>query len=119
MVVGAVVCLSLLHRWQLSRLATALLKHAHVRENEEKWLEAAAYYDRYLGIHPTDVATRCQLANVYSKVASTPSNLAHAIELHYRAIAAIPSEAEVIKLRSTLAQLLIESRRFLEAEREA
>src|SRR6188768_2728255 len=97
---GAAVVLAgglyLLHGWQLSRLASGLLAIAQKREEQEKWHEAAAYFDRYLRVHRMDAGSRARLAEVYAKGAASPEERTRAVELHYRALAADPAADEAV-----------------------
>jgi tetratricopeptide (TPR) repeat protein len=119
---GAVILASSLfglHHWQLWRLSRGLVVVAEEREQQEKWHEAAAYFDRYLRVHPRAVDVRGRLATAYAKGASTSAERTRAIELHYRALAGEPGKDDGVRLRAGLARLLVEAGRLVEAEREA
>jgi tetratricopeptide (TPR) repeat protein len=109
----------LFHAWQLSRLSRALLSLAEDRKKVDRWMEAAAFLDRYLQVCPQDAAARSELATVYAKAAVTPSQKKRAIALHRRALAAGPEQRDADRLRARLADLLLATGRFLEAEQEA
>lgn len=107
-----------LHAWQVSRTAGIFLAYADQQERSSQWLQAAGYIDRYLALCPKDAAARVRLAEVFAKGAVSPAQKRRAVDLCYRAIASGAKEKEH-RLRLRLAELLLESGRFKEAEREA
>lgn len=107
------------HAWQLSRLSDGLLRHAEREEERQDFLQAANFLDRFLRIHPQNSAVRGQLAETFAKGATTPAQKRRAVQLHYQALAAEPLKPDANRLRSGLAALLVESGRYLEAEKEA
>ena len=106
------------HSWQLSKTAQSLLTHAVTQEEQQEWLKAAEYLDRYLRIEPGDQEARVKLATDYAKGAQTPEQKLRAVDLHYKALS-IGGLKEERMLRERLAELLLETGRLLEAENEA
>jgi len=104
--------------FQLRRIATSLLTRAESFEQEGDWSQAADYTHRYLQVRPDDVAARIQLAQRFDRSASAAHQKTRAKELYYAALGVAP-EAQRLGLRLRLAQLLLETGRFVEAEAEA
>jgi tetratricopeptide (TPR) repeat protein len=107
-------------QWQLARTANWLLKLADAEEQRTDWARASQMLDRYLRLRPEDNQARGRLAADFARGVKS-SSLADknvAVELYYRALAAgsMPEESQ---LRSGLADLLIETGRYKEAESEA
>lgn len=115
---SAVAGVWLVREWQLGRLSNTLLVHARKEEGDKNWLEAAEHLDRYLRIQPRNKSVRVQLAMDYAKGATTLEEKRRAVALHYRALASELGE-EAGELRVSLAELLLETGRLLEAEGEA
>jgi tetratricopeptide (TPR) repeat protein len=107
-----------LHAWQVTRTAGVFLVRAAAEEKESNWLKAASYIDRYLSIRPKDDAARVRLALDFGKAAQTPAQKRRAIDLCFRAVVAGAADQEA-DVRLRLSELLLESQRFIEADRES
>jgi cellulose synthase operon protein C len=110
-----------LHGYQLTRTADQLLTVVEARERDEEWRKAAEYLDRYLHLRPADAEARGRMALNFGRYANTaPSWMPkqQAINLHYRALAT-GNVKQAKELRLGLMQLLLDNRRFGEAEKEA
>jgi len=105
-------------QWQLTRLARTFLDRAQVAEARADWFTAAEDLDRYLHFEPGHSAIRWKLAEVFSKGANTLDEKRRAVTLHYRALSA-SADGDTIALRVRLAELLLQTKRFQEAEGEA
>jgi tetratricopeptide (TPR) repeat protein len=105
-------------QWQLSRLSRSFLAQSLVAEQAGNWLAAADDLDRYLRLAPHDQAARVRLAFTYAKGATTLAAKQRAVALHYRALGS-QAAGKDDSLRLGLAELLLETGRLLEAEREA
>jgi len=116
------VALLMLHAWQLKRTANGLLALAETQEKTSDWFKAAEYLDRYLRLRPNDVRAHVRLALTYGRGAALPEALlqqkVRATELHYRALGTGAAEQEAT-LRTRLAELLLDTGRFMAAEQEA
>lgn len=110
--------LYLLHAWQVGRVAQALLAHATRFRQQEEWLKAAEFLDRYLHLAPEDAAARQDLALTYARTVRNPRDRERAISLHYRALATGRQEGAG-QLRQSLGELLLQNGRFVEAEKES
>ncbi len=106
------------HSFQLRRIATALMARADALAQDSDWRAAADYVFRYLQIRPDDAQARIRLARHFDKSATDPVRRQRAIDLYYQAIGVAPDE-ELAGLRRRVSELLLESGRFTEAEREA
>lgn len=115
--------------WQVGRTAVALLHRADQLEAEEKWFDAADNIQHYLLLVPNADEQRVRLALMHEKGLDDFKKKEHdfrreheirnrAIGLFYRAIGTGLTEEESL-LRRKLAHLLIESRRYSEAQSEA
>ncbi|HUE70462.1 MAG TPA: tetratricopeptide repeat protein [Pirellulaceae bacterium] len=107
-----------LHAWQVTRTAGFFLVRATAEEKESNWLKAAGYIDRYLSIRPKDNAARVRLALDFGKGAETFAQKSRAIDLCFRAVVAGAADQEA-DVRLRLCELLLESGRFIEADRES
>ncbi len=104
-------------QWQLSRLSQSLLDRARASEQREQWRAAAEDLDRYLRFQPQQPAVRCRLAALFARSATTLEEKQQAVALHYRALASQTEDDR--SLRASLAELLLDTGRLLEAESEA
>ena len=107
------------HRYQLRRTAGAFLERADQLEAEHKWVASADYVRRYLSLHPEDDATRIRMTRTFDRGAEDGPQKARAIDLYYQTLGLIASEEEKPRLRRRLTEMLLEMRRFTEAETEA
>ena len=126
LLIGTLVCVVIfapaLHWWharQLGDLGTLLNARATDLASQESWREAADYTHRYLRLHPEDVPARIRLAQYFGRSLTGPGGRERAIDLHYQALGVAEDAADVFELRQSLAELLLESGRFVEARREA
>jgi tetratricopeptide (TPR) repeat protein len=106
------------HSWQISKTAKSMLTLALVHEEQSEWFKAADYLDRYLRIEPGDLQARVRLASDYGRAAVTPPQKLRAIDLYYKVLSVgrFPEERQ---LRERLAELLLETGRLPDAERQA
>ena len=110
---------------QQDRSLAAFLERASQLEAEEEWLESANYLYRYLRLRPSDASVWNELACTYAKGASSFPQWRRAIEFHHRALAVVdrfgaePARETRDKLSTQLAELLVKTNAFKEAERLA
>ncbi|HTN77841.1 MAG TPA: tetratricopeptide repeat protein, partial [Pirellulaceae bacterium] len=104
------------HRWQVSRLADAILARARQQEQDEQWSQAADSLHRFLQIRPEHAEARVRLAECYDRALQSPYQRSRAIELYYRAIGSAPDDLD---LRRRLGQLLLDQRQFTAAGEQA
>jgi tetratricopeptide (TPR) repeat protein len=110
-----------LHRYRVQQTAAEMLSVAEAREKDEEWLKAAEYLERYLRLKPKDVPARSRMTLNYARHANSAKSWIlkrQAIDLHYRALAAGDTQHER-ELRLSLLELLLDHKRFQEAEKEA
>lgn len=130
LLIGSVLLLAVLapavyfwHSYQLTRTAGALLSRAEELEQDQQWLTAAEYVNRYLSLQPEDLDARVRLAEDYSKGADTPQRKFRAVDLYYRAIGLtkdITEKADVVQsLRIGLTENLLALGRFQNATEQA
>ena len=117
-IAGAASGFHFVRQWQLSRLSQLLLAQAEKAEMGEKWREAVEHLDRYVRLLPQHKGARTRLAVAFAKSAETLEEKQRAVEIHRRALASGSGDQEET-LRCNLAELLLETDRLLEAEREA
>ena len=110
------------HAWQVRRTADAYLQQADRLEKDGKWGSAAGYLFLYLRFRPDDIDARIRLAETFDKAAQDSKR---AVDLHYLALGAAPGKpaktlaARLLQLRIRLGELLLERRRYADAETEA
>ncbi len=106
------------HAYQVGQIATALLHRADSLAAENQWQQAASYLFRYLQIRSDDADVRVRLAETFDRSAETDQEKRQAVAQYYRALGVAPVKKQV-ELRQRLAELLLESGRFVEAEQES
>lgn len=104
------------HTRQIKHVAEAFLGRADRLEAEQKWESAADYLHRYLRIYPQDARIWVRLAHTYDKSVRGGRRRSRAIDLYYRAAGVAPND---LALRERLCRLLLEEKRFLEAQQQA
>jgi tetratricopeptide (TPR) repeat protein len=104
--------------FQMQRTAGAMLERANKLAAENDHAAAAQYYFQYLKLKPRDVDAQILLAETFDRAAKGTTGKAQAVEYYYQALGAAPSDKQPA-LRRRLAELLIELRRFVQAEEEA
>src|SRR3990172_11627618 len=67
---------AILHRYQVRRMAGAMLRRADQLEQEGQYAEAARHIGHYLGLFPDDVRQRIRLAEVFDKSVTDPRDVA-------------------------------------------
>lgn len=118
-VAGAIIFA--VHYFQANSLAYALAERAESLQKKDPpdFAGAANYLHRFLQMRPDDVEKRVELAKIYHKAADTPAKKIRSLELQFRAIAATKDAAVETSLRTTAIEILLELRRFDEAEKES
>jgi len=107
------------HYYQLQRTARAFLERADQLESEGSWVASADYMRRYLSLHPEDDAARIRMTRTFDRGAKDWPQRVRAVDLYYQTLGLIASEEEKPRLRRRLTEMLLEMRRFAEAETEA
>lgn len=128
LVVGGSLAVSayLWHDYQVRRLSNALLSRAEQLETDGAFADATDYVRRFIRLRRGSreaAAAQIRLAKLIDKglgeieKAAGP-DVSTAIGAYYRGLG-VANPAETIELRRRLVELLIETRRFVDAEREA
>lgn len=117
------------HRHQVGQTANAFLQRAdqlEQLEQEEDWSGAVDYLQRYLRMVPDDLRTRIRLARTFDKAATDFQSKNRAVRLFYETVGAVRAADEGVveageqaSLQGRLVELLLDVRRFAEAEVEA
>jgi tetratricopeptide (TPR) repeat protein len=104
------------YKHQMRQTASALLARAEQLHREEQWADSTAYYQRYLQIEPEDTQALLQMVKVVASGPNTPDRLGRLNNLLYRTIGRAPERSD---LRRMLAENLLQSGAFEEAQKEA
>jgi Tfp pilus assembly protein PilF len=112
---GAASHIKAIRRQQAAR---QWLQVADEHQAQQRWLEAAQAVEAYLNMEPAADNQRVRLARLYSMGAETADQRERAIDLLYRALGVSPHEQR-LPLRLSLAELLLASERWSEAQIQA
>lgn len=118
---AAAVCGGALYLWhshQVTQIAAAMLARAGELENSDRYPEAAGYLLRYVSLQPQDPQGRIRLATAYDHAAGSTSEKYRAAQYYYQAVG-VATVAQARDLRQRLAELLLETGRAADAQREA
>jgi tetratricopeptide (TPR) repeat protein len=81
------------HAYQLKRNSTQFLARADELEQQSRWRDAMTYIERYLQLHPDDVAARVRLARVFDRIAdASPAKIPASERLFSIAVGLAPEE---------------------------
>ena len=86
---------------------------------DKKWLTSAEYLHRYLKLRPEEDAVRIRMIQMYDRGAKSWNERVNAIDLYYQTLGLISTEEEIAVLRRRLTEMLLEIRRYSQAEIEA
>ena len=118
--VGIAVALGVFgHLWyrhEITQEATVFLQRAAQLEKDEQWFDAAGYLRRYVRTNPDDLETRVRLVEVVGHLAGTPAGARSYEALLYETLGLLPDRSD---LRIKLAEKLLQTGQFVEAEAEA
>lgn len=118
------VSLPSLHAWQLRRLAHQFLEQATACEQQGRWSDAQVALERVIALRPdsTSANARVRLARLLDRMTSTGhvGSVAQRTQVlrAYRRAAKFAAGDESTAAQQRIVELLIELRRFREAERE-
>jgi len=101
---------------QVVKNAGAILDRGEAFAEKEKWGDAAAAYHQYLQLQPDDPDVSVHLAEAVAETALTQAQKGRAVELHFRAVRLAP---EHVDTRRRLAELLVATERYTDAEQQA
>ena len=104
------------YRHRLGKTADALLARAEQLESEQNWSEATSYYQRSMLLNPDDTKTFVSMVEAYAKQEPTPGRIYRLNKLLYQALGRAPERDD---LRQMLAENLLKSGEFAQAEQEA
>lgn len=104
------------YQYRQAQATEAILARAQKLDKEEKWAEAAAYYQRYLLADPDNTEVLVQLIGVLNRGEPTPRKLHQLNDLLYRTLGRLPERED---LRLLLAENLLKTGSWTEAEAEA
>ncbi|MFO0820975.1 MAG: tetratricopeptide repeat protein [Pirellulales bacterium] len=120
------VSVYLWHNHQVRRLSNALLSRAEQLESDGALADATDYVRRFIRLRRGSreaAAAQIRLAKLIDKglgeiEKAAGADISSAIGAYYRGLG-VANPAETIELRRRLVELLIETRRFVDAERES
>jgi predicted Zn-dependent protease len=101
---------------QLRRVSTALLARAESLKEAQDWTQATSYYQRYLLLAPEDTQALVHMLDAVAKQPPSSERHRQLTNLLFRTIGQVPERHD---LRKMLAENLLQSGAFEDAEKEA
>jgi tetratricopeptide (TPR) repeat protein len=106
------------YAWQLKRTEAAMLERAEKLVEDKDDRAAAQYYFRFLKLRPDDANGQVLLAETFGRAAKGLREKDRAVQYYYQALG-VASPDKQHDLRRSLAEALLELRRFAPAEEES
>jgi tetratricopeptide (TPR) repeat protein len=106
------------HRVQLQRTAQTFLDRADQLDAKQDWVASAYCMVRHLSLHPDDNAVRIRMTKTFDRGAKDGLQVRQAVNLYYQTLGLVSEDEEAPALRRRLTEMLVELRRYGEAEAE-